>query len=88
MGTLNAAARKHVAQSRFGLPAPKGPDGGAHGKYPMPDKAHAKDAKARASEEHAKGKLSSAQEARIDAMADRILGKSEGDGTSRASKKA
>ncbi len=42
-------------------------------KYPMPDKAHARNAKARASEMENKGKLSESSKAKIDAKANRIL---------------
>jgi hypothetical protein len=41
----------------------------------MPDASHAANAKARASQQAAKGNLSPAQEAAIDRKADRILGK-------------
>ena len=43
-------------------------------KYPMPDKAHARDAKARASEEYNLGNLTGQEKEQIDAMADKILG--------------
>ncbi len=43
-------------------------------KYPMPDKAHARDAKARASEEYNAGNLTEHEKKQIDAMADKILG--------------
>jgi hypothetical protein len=42
-------------------------------KYPMPDKAHAANAKARATQMENKGKLSSSSKAKIDAKANRIL---------------
>lgn len=44
-------------------------------KYPMPDASHAANAKARASQQVAKGNLSASAEKRIDAKANRILGK-------------
>jgi hypothetical protein len=44
-------------------------------KYPMPDKSHARNAKARASEMANKGKISESTKAKIDAKADRVLGK-------------
>jgi len=65
LSTLTSAARKRV--QTWGLPGEK--------KYPMPDKSHAANAKARASQQEAKGNLSPAQKARIDATANRILGK-------------
>ena len=43
-------------------------------KYPMPDKAHARDAKARASEEYNVGNLTAQEKEQIDTMADKILG--------------
>jgi hypothetical protein len=42
-------------------------------KYPMPDKAHAANAKARASQMVNKGKLSPSSKAKIDAKANRVL---------------
>jgi hypothetical protein len=67
MAKLNAAKRNKLPKSSFGEPGER--------KYPMPDKAHARNAKARASEMEHKGKLSSASKAKIDAKADRKLGK-------------
>lgn len=54
---------------------PKSDFAGANRSYPVNDKAHARNAKARASEMEHKGKLSSSAKAKIDAKADRILGK-------------
>jgi hypothetical protein len=59
--------RKQLPASDFGLPGSR--------KYPMPDKSHARDAKARASEMFNKGRLSASAKAKIDAKADRKLGK-------------
>lgn len=67
MAKLTAAERKHLAPEVFGEPGKRA--------YPMPDRSHAANAKSRASEEVHKGKLSAAQEAQIDAKANRILGK-------------
>ena len=69
MAKLTAHARKEIPKSEFGIPS-KAPGPGS---YPMPDKAHAANAKARAAQ-HA----SPAEKARIDAKANRILGE-EGD---------
>ena len=66
MAKLNAAARKRIPKSEFGVPS-KAPGSGS---YPMPDKAHAANAKARAAQF-----ASPAQKAKIDAKADKILGK-------------
>lgn len=43
--------------------------------YPIPDKSHAANAKARASQMVSAGKLSKIAEALIDRKADRVLGK-------------
>lgn len=67
MNALNAAARKRIPSSKFGLPGQR--------KYPMPDKAHAANAKARATQMVKKHKLSPAQAAKIRAKANRVLGK-------------
>ncbi|MDE2255922.1 MAG: hypothetical protein KGL42_16865, partial [Betaproteobacteria bacterium] len=44
--------------------------------YPMPDKSHAANAKARASQQYNAGNLSSGEKAKIDAKANRVLGTS------------
>ena len=67
MAVLKAKSRNALADRVFGLPGER--------KYPMPDRAHAANAKARASQMVAKGKLSSSSKAKIDAKANRILGK-------------
>lgn len=67
MAKLTTKARKALPKSSFGLPGT--------GKYPMPDKSHAGNAKARASQMEAKGKLSPSAKAKIDAKANKILGK-------------
>ena len=70
MAKLTTKARKSLKKSSFGLPGQR--------KYPMPDKSHAANAKARATQQVKKGNLSKASEAKIDAKANRILGKSKG----------
>lgn len=65
MAKLTAAARKAVPTSKFGLPKER--------KYPMPDRSHAANAKARATQMVAKGKLSPASAARIRAKANAVL---------------
>jgi hypothetical protein len=75
---LNAAKEKKLKPSQFGIPAEKGPRGGVQGKYPMPDASHAKNAKARASQEVKKGSLSEAQKAKVDAKANKVIAKSKG----------
>jgi hypothetical protein len=67
MAKLKAASRKRIPSSQFGLPGSR--------KYPMNDRSHAANAKARASQQVAAGNLSSGAKAKIDAKANRILGK-------------
>jgi len=75
MARLTAAQRKKLPSSSFGQPGAKSAKGGA-GKYPMPDRSHAANAKARASQQVKKGNLSPAAEKKIDAKANKMLGKS------------
>jgi len=67
MAKLTAKKRSKIPKSEFGLPGEK--------KYPMPDKSHAANAKARATQMVSKGKLSPASKAKIDAKANKVLGK-------------
>lgn len=67
MSKLNAAARNTLPKSSFGLPGAR--------KYPMPDASHAVNAKARATQQVAKGSLSPASAAKIRAKANMVLGK-------------
>ena len=67
MATLTEKKRDKLADKTFGLP-----DG--H-KYPMPDKSHARNAKARASQQVKAGNLTKTEKAKIDRKADRILDK-------------
>jgi hypothetical protein len=67
MATLTEKKRDDMADSKFGLPEEH--------KYPMPDKSHARNAKARASQQEKKGNLTSSEKAKIDRKADRILDK-------------
>lgn len=66
MAKLSTDARKKLPQKDFALPG---------GKYPVEDKAHARDAKARASQQEKKGNLSSADKAKVDRKADAVLRK-------------
>ena len=70
MAKLKAAARNKLSKSTFGLPGQR--------KYPMPDKSHAANAKARATQMVKRGKLSPASASKIRAKANRILGSSAG----------
>ena len=65
MATLSTKKRKSEPKSEFELPEER--------KYPMPDESHARNAKARASQQEKKGNLSSAEKSRIDRKADKIL---------------
>ena len=67
MADLSTKKRESLPASDFGLP-------GEH-KYPMPDKSHARNAKARASQQLKKGDLTKAEKEKIDRKADRILDK-------------
>lgn len=66
MAKLTAAARKRIPTSEFGLPGSR--------KYPMPDRSHASNAKARATQAVKKGRISASTAAKIRAHANRILG--------------
>jgi hypothetical protein len=68
MARLTEKKRDSLPDSKFGLPEEH--------KYPMPDKAHARNAKARASQQQNKGTITAAEERRIDRKADKLLGKS------------
>ena len=63
---LNARDRQKLRVSQFGLPGQR--------KYPMPDRSHAANAKARASQQEHAGRLSPSQKAEIDRKANRVLG--------------
>lgn len=65
-GVLSAKHKNKLPKSDFGLPSSR--------KYPMPDKSHAANAKARATQMANLGKLSASSKAKIDAKANRILG--------------
>ena len=65
MAKLSEKSRDSMKGSTFGLPEQR--------KYPMPDESHARNAKARASQQVKKGNLSKADERKIDRKADAIL---------------
>jgi hypothetical protein len=67
MAKLPTKTRNKLPKSDFGLPGSR--------KYPMPDKSHAANAKARATQMEKAGKLSPSAKAKIDAKANKILGK-------------
>lgn len=64
MSTLTSKQRKALPKTVFA-----GPDRS----YPVPDKAHAANAKARASQQYKAGRLSKGQKARIDSKANTVL---------------
>lgn len=67
MSTLSSKARNGLRSSVFGIPSRRA--------YPMPDRSHAANAKARATQMVKAGKLSSSAAAHIRAKANRVLGK-------------
>lgn len=66
MAVLKAKARNREKASTFGLPDQR--------KYPMPDRGHAGNAKARVSQQLASGNISPADAAKVRHKADVILG--------------
>jgi hypothetical protein len=67
---LTAAKRKKIPKKKFGLPGER--------KYPMPDKAHAANAKARATQMFKKGRLSASGRDKVRAMANQMLNYGKG----------
>ena len=67
MAKLTSKARNKLPAKTFGQPGKRA--------YPMPDKSHAANAKARATQQVAAGNLSSGSKAKIDAKANKILGR-------------
>jgi hypothetical protein len=67
MAELSEKKRDSLKSSTYGLPEER--------KYPMPDKSHARNAKARASQQKKAGNLTASEKAKIDRKADRILDK-------------
>jgi hypothetical protein len=66
MSKLTTKARKALPASTFGEPGKRA--------YPMPDRSHAGNAKARASQAVKAGRMSASTEAKIDAKANKVLG--------------
>ena len=65
MATLKTSRRKKLPKSDFGMPGSR--------KYPMPDKAHAANAKARATQMVDRGLLSPSSAAKIKTKANKVL---------------
>jgi hypothetical protein len=72
---LDAGDREKIPTKEFGLPekARTKEAKKQSGNYPMPDKAHARNAKSRAAQAQKAGNLSKKDEERIDRKADKIL---------------
>ena len=67
MGLLSTKRRNSLPSDEFGMPGSR--------KYPMPDRSHAANAKARATQQVKAGNLSPSSAAKIRAKANRVLGK-------------
>ena len=67
MAKLYAKERNALPASKFGMPSER--------KYPMENRSHAANAKARATQQVKAGNLSASAAAKIRAKADRVLGK-------------
>ncbi|WP_336487022.1 DUF6582 domain-containing protein [Methylobacterium nigriterrae] len=65
MSKLTGDEREDIPKSKFALPDER--------KYPVEDKAHARNAKARAAQQEKAGNLSAADKRTVDAKADRVL---------------
>jgi hypothetical protein len=65
MAKLSTKSRKALPKSDFGLPGKRA--------YPMENKSHAANAKARASQAVNSGRMSKATAGKIDAKANRVL---------------
>jgi len=65
MAKLSTTTRNALPGSNFGLPNQR--------KYPMPNKSHAANAKARATQQVKAGNLSPSAKAQIDAKANKVL---------------
>jgi len=75
MADLSAKKREKIPTKDFGLPekARTKDDKKESGNYPMPDKAHARNAKSRAAQQKKAGNLTQDALERIDSKADKIL---------------
>ena len=69
-GKLDTKERDALPKKDFGEPGSR--------KYPMPDKSHAANAKARASQQEHRGHISKSTEEKIDAKADKVLHRKSG----------
>lgn len=67
MSKLTTEDREEIPKGKYALPEER--------KYPVEDKPHARNAKARAAQQEKAGNLSAADRKRVDAKADKVLGK-------------
>lgn len=65
MAKLNAKRRKKIPKKKFALPGSR--------KYPIHDKKHAANAKARATQQYKKGRIAKSTKDKIHARANRVL---------------
>lgn len=72
MAGLTTKQRKKLPKKDFAIPSER--------KYPVNDKSHAANAKARAQQQYDKGDISKGTLGKIDAKANKILGKSKDGG--------
>ncbi len=77
MADLTANKREKLPTKEFGLPekARTSDAKKESGNYPMPDKEHARNAKARAAQQQNAGNLTKKDKQRIDRKADKVLDK-------------
>ena len=75
MADLTAKQREKLPAKDFGLPEKARTKDAKKesGNYPMPDKEHARNAKARAAQQQQAGNLTKKEKKRIDRKADKIL---------------
>ena len=66
---MKTKTRRKLKKSQFGLPGKR--------KYPMPDKAHAVNAKARAKQQRKRGKLSKFAYEKVVAKANKVIKRSK-----------
>ena len=66
---MKTKTRRNLKKSQFGLPGKR--------KYPMPDKAHAVNAKARAKQQRKRGKLSKSAYEKVVANANKVIKRSK-----------
>jgi hypothetical protein len=75
MADLSPRKREKLPTKEFGLPEKARTKAAKKesGNYPMPDKAHARNAKSRAAQQRKAGNLTKSEEERIDRKADKKL---------------